>query len=214
MLNLLIKGLSPKVQYPGQLRKAASALNYVIHTLHKDPSNIIIGGDSAGANLVLALLSHLSHPHPSGIPPVKLTSPLAGIFVMAPFVKQGSKARSFVTNLDKDIINPAVSKSWNLQTFGPNTAADPYIQALIAPPGWWADVPVENVMVMVGSNEVFYDDVVEIQKKMKAEAPGKITAVIVEKETHSQPTLDLMIGCKAKSQHVEIIEKWMNARLS
>src|SRR5258707_263246 len=74
-----ITDLAPTAPYPRQLQQAALLLTHALHTLHIPPQNIILTGDSAGANLVLSLLSHISHPHPSTvlpIPRISLSSPL------------------------------------------------------------------------------------------------------------------------------------------
>ncbi|KAJ5823210.1 Alpha/beta hydrolase fold-3 [Penicillium robsamsonii] len=42
---------------------------YAIQTLGKRPSDIVLRGDSAGAHLALAPLSHLAHPHPQVVVP-------------------------------------------------------------------------------------------------------------------------------------------------
>jgi acetyl esterase/lipase len=79
--------LIPTAQYPRQLQQAISLLNNLIQNLHKSPSNIILYGDAAGGNLTTAVLSHLSHPHPSKttlITPLKLTAKLRGLVLSSP----------------------------------------------------------------------------------------------------------------------------------
>lgn len=53
--------LTLRMQYPGQLVQAAYALKALMERGMK-PEHIIVGGDSAGGNLVLALLAHLKKP--------------------------------------------------------------------------------------------------------------------------------------------------------
>ncbi|KAJ9645938.1 hypothetical protein H2199_002981 [Coniosporium tulheliwenetii] len=66
--------VAPYSTYPTQLRQAALLLTHVLQTLHFRPSHILLGGDSAGANLTLALLGHILHPHPDPtIPRIELS---------------------------------------------------------------------------------------------------------------------------------------------
>ncbi|KAH8977129.1 Alpha/Beta hydrolase protein [Lactarius akahatsu] len=69
---------------PTQLRQANAALT---HLLQKGipPSNIVIGGDSAGANLTLQLASHLLHPLVSIPAPPSLSQPFAGALLISPW---------------------------------------------------------------------------------------------------------------------------------
>ncbi|OJD32075.1 lipase thioesterase family protein [Diplodia corticola] len=66
--------VAPFAAYPRQLGQAARLLNYVLRALRVPPRNVILGGDSAGGNLALALLSHVLHPHPeaAAVPRVEL----------------------------------------------------------------------------------------------------------------------------------------------
>jgi len=77
--------LTPYASYPTQLRQAAEALRYILAETSRPPSNVFLAGDSAGGNLALAVLSHLSHPHPE-IDPIEVVELLAGIAVISPFV--------------------------------------------------------------------------------------------------------------------------------
>lgn len=46
-------------RFPAQLQDAISAYTYLLHTLHIPASQIILSGDSAGANLALGLLRYI-----------------------------------------------------------------------------------------------------------------------------------------------------------
>ena len=80
----LTYSLTPHASYPTQLRQCVEALRYIVIRTSRSPSNVIIGGDSAGGNLALAVLLHLTHPQPD-IEPLEITHPLAGIFTIAPW---------------------------------------------------------------------------------------------------------------------------------
>jgi hypothetical protein len=80
----LTYSLTPHASYPTQLRQCVEALRYIVIRTGRLPSNVFIGGDSAGGNLALAVLLHLTHPQPD-IEPLEISHPLAGIFAIAPW---------------------------------------------------------------------------------------------------------------------------------
>jgi acetyl esterase/lipase len=80
----LVYQLAPKARWPRQLQLAVVVLQYAIQRLGKRPSDIILQGDSAGAHLALALLSHLAHPHPQDIVPrFSVDEPLRGTLLLS-----------------------------------------------------------------------------------------------------------------------------------
>ena len=44
---------------------------------------------------------------------------------------------------------------------------DPYNQPLVAPADWWRDVPVNEILIVAGSDEVFVDDIAALAKKIE-----------------------------------------------
>lgn len=106
--------LAPTSPYPRQLQQAASLLNHVLHKLNYSPSSILLSGDSAGANLAVALLSHIAHPHPSRmveIPRIELKGgdgkggKLKGLLLTSPWVSFDITAKSFRENEWKDVVS-------------------------------------------------------------------------------------------------------------
>ncbi|KKK12821.1 hypothetical protein ARAM_001173 [Aspergillus rambellii] len=76
--------LAPVATYPTQLRQAVEALRHVLVDQGRRPSRVLLGGDSAGGNLVGGVLSHLAHTHPA-IEPLAVSTPLAGAVLIAPW---------------------------------------------------------------------------------------------------------------------------------
>lgn len=56
--------LTPHARYPTQLTQCVDALRYIIREAGFAPRNVFLGGDSAGANVAMAVLAHVSH-HPN-----------------------------------------------------------------------------------------------------------------------------------------------------
>lgn len=120
---------------------------------------MILCGDSAGGNLVLWLLSHLLHPHPS-IPQLKLPKAMLGAALISPWGQFDTSAPSYPRNRYKDSIDAPVLQKWSAYFMG---AADPdnYNQPFLAAAGWWAGLNevVQDVRVTAGTDEVLVDDI-------------------------------------------------------
>ena len=128
---------------------------------------IILCGDSAGGNLVLGLLSHLLHPHPS-IPPLKLPQPLLGAALISPWGSFKTAASSYQRNRYKDSIDGSVLRKWSAY-FMDDAAADNYNQPFRAPGSWWKELnsTVKDVIITAGADEVIVDDIQAFAEKLK-----------------------------------------------
>ena len=71
----------PESPFPTQLRQANAALTHLLNR-GIPPENIIVGGDSAGRNLSLQLVSHVLHPLPSLPPSGKLKNTFLHFFTL------------------------------------------------------------------------------------------------------------------------------------
>ncbi|KAG4414198.1 hypothetical protein IFR04_012645, partial [Cadophora malorum] len=157
--------LAPGAVYPRQLQQASSLINHLTQNLHLSPQNIILTGDSAGANLALSLLSHINHPHPSPtIPRVELPSPFLGLVLISPWVSFDTTLPSFQENEFKDCVSTPGGKKWSgafLSCPWPHEGAkDNYNEALRAPASWWEGLAVDEICVLCGSEEVLRDGIV------------------------------------------------------
>ncbi|KAL9580464.1 MAG: hypothetical protein Q9212_004483, partial [Teloschistes hypoglaucus] len=64
---------NPNCRFPAALQDALTAYHHLLHTHHYPPHEIILSGDSAGGNLVIALLRYIIDTQPS----TKLPKPRA-----------------------------------------------------------------------------------------------------------------------------------------
>jgi acetyl esterase/lipase len=151
--------LVPHGTYPVQFQEGVSALQYVLDTVGKKPSEIILSGDSAGGNMSLALLSHLMHPSPDA-PVVKISEPLKALVLVAPWVSFRTDWPSATKNAYKDIIYAKVGRMWGMDYLG-GKPSTPYTEALNAPEGWWKDSGkyVEGIISVCGSDEMLVDPI-------------------------------------------------------
>ncbi|THC96536.1 hypothetical protein EYZ11_003980 [Aspergillus tanneri] len=161
--------LTPTYTYPVQLRQSVEALRYIILETGRSPSNVIVGGDSAGGNLALTVLLHLSHPHPE-IEPLDgyITSPLAGVFAFAPWVRFRTDWPSIQENQSKDLISGPVLEFWAKEYLGGFTG-DVWSEPGRASLEWWMDASryTKKVLFLAGRDEILFSGIEEFVKKFK-----------------------------------------------
>ncbi|TGO91358.1 hypothetical protein BPOR_0030g00180 [Botrytis porri] len=196
--------LSPSRVYPRQLEQAAALLNHVVQTLNYPPSSVMLAGDSAGANLVLALLSHIMHGHPNeSVPRVRLSEPLNGAVLLAPWVTFATGSKSYDANKYKDLIDPVSVKVWS-SDYQASVPSDNYLEPLYASSSWWSrlSTAVSSILIVAGADEAFVDDVrafADILQKVGTETGGvEVELFVVENEYHDQPNFGFGEDCLEK----------------
>lgn len=215
--------LAPSAIYPRQLQQGAALLQHVLTDLKFPPGNIILTGDSAGGNLITALLSHISHPHPSttvNIAPIQLSAPLRGAVLISPWVEFDTSKPSFELNKSKDCLTVAALNQWSSAFLGvpyPHTGAlDYYNNAITAPESWWKDLQVEDVLIVAAADEVLLDGVVAFEKKLsKGLGEDKVELFIAHGEYHDQPSIDVMLGYAEKDEGLQAkrVKTWIASKL-
>jgi acetyl esterase/lipase len=154
---------TPDAKHPVQLREAVYAYRYLVETLKIDPSDIILGGDSAGSRLALLLLQHIQSPHPDIS--IKLPSnsrPSKCIFV-SPWLVMQQTARAYISNASLDVIPARCVRRWAAQWAG--THRDEWTDPLQFQTNWREIVPPS--LVMSGEREIFIDDINEFCLQLK-----------------------------------------------
>lgn len=199
--------LLPAGPFPTPLKQAAAALNKILDAGVK-PSDIFIGGDSAGGNITVQLLGHLLHPHPE-VQPVKLSEPLGGAFLVSPGVTKTSTAKSFIENGGIDMVPsnilPIVEKYMEDAAIaqGRDRSAEArhqtglYVSPLSGPDTWFdgLETVVSNVYVTVGDKEILRDPAVEFSQLLKSKSSGDmVTLEIADDEAHVFIVLENLAG--------------------
>ena len=189
--------LAPESEYPGQLAQAARALEVLLNEQHLRPSQIILGGDSAGGNLVLALLAHLHHPAPgvsriSGFGEAGEKEQFRCVFLLSPWVTTSLSAASFRENASRDYLHRAAVRMF-LDFWRPREE-DVWADILRAEKDFWATLPVARMVVTVGDSEVFRDDVKAMAQKCGAGIGDRLTFEVLPREIHVQAVVDRVLG--------------------
>ncbi|KAL9116434.1 MAG: hypothetical protein Q9187_007042 [Circinaria calcarea] len=163
---------NPGGQFPAALQDAITAYGYVLRC-GITSSRIAISGDSAGANIVVALLRYISQPEQY------LPSPGAAL-LWSPWLDLDSNPRA------QDIDHHVFSKtdylsnafiSWGIQAYLPKSMkiSDPYISPMDHP--FPSRTPI---WIQVGGVEVLHS-----QSAMFAQSMGKVKGNVVE--IHVEP---------------------------
>ncbi|KAL6715469.1 hypothetical protein ACLMJK_006430 [Lecanora helva] len=208
--------LAPHEIYPHQLRQAVELVQYVFTELKRKPENVTIAGDSAGANLSIAILSHMLHPHPQ-IPPLNLEQgqKLGAAILLCPWASFSTDAREWPSmgyNASSDYISAPSGNKWSSSFLG-GQISDPYSEPLSADKSWWKglDGIVEEILILGGGGEVLLDVIRELARRYEAVHP-KVKTVIAEGEWHNKPIMTAM-GLPRGGGQSDAVKSFVKARL-
>jgi monoterpene epsilon-lactone hydrolase len=136
--------LSPENVFPASLNTLRAAYDDLLAQGYRS-SQVIIGGDSAGGNLVLALLAQLLQ-EAADVP--------AGVFAFSPLTDLTFSGASFQVNADADVILPADRAAEMMDYY--LDGADPALP--LASPLFADFTGAPSVWLTVGDTEILLDD--------------------------------------------------------
>ncbi|PLB52837.1 alpha/beta-hydrolase [Aspergillus steynii IBT 23096] len=204
--------VSSTARYPRQLQQASSLLSYLVQTKAVASSNIILTGDSAGGHLLLSLLSHIIHPHPE-VPPITLPpeTVFLGAALLSPWVTFDTESSdSIKRNRAKDVLHIPSLELWSARFTG-TAPRDNYIDPLRAPPEWWVGLPIRDILIVSGADEIFVDDIDVFARKLSAVHPT-VSHFSASGEAHIQLFTEFMIR-ESKSKQRDVLQKWIRDRI-
>lgn len=146
--------LAPEHPYPAAIEDALISYEWLLEKGYK-PSHILVGGDSAGGGLAMALLLVIKEK--------KLAQPGAAI-LLSPWTDLTMSGDSIHTNADVEAMLPIEEMDrWAEKYTGNNDPANPHISPLFG--DFTGLCPV---FIQVGSNEVVLDDSTRLSQKLDA----------------------------------------------
>ncbi|KAF2716958.1 alpha/beta-hydrolase [Polychaeton citri CBS 116435] len=206
--------LAPEGQYPKQLQQAAEALEYLIEKGGKKPEDVYIGGDSAGGNITLAVLSQLLHPHVK-VPYLKngISSPLAGTVLISPWASFSTNFDSATRNQYSDYVTGITARRWSSAFLG-TSAGDSYSEPGHAPADWFSGLEkvVQDIFVWGGGGEVLIDSIDDIYTTLRNSHP-RVEYVVQPNSSHEEFIIDKTLGYTHKADGTKAIEKWFLMRI-
>lgn len=169
--------LAPGGQYPVQLQQAVAAYQE-IRAAGYEPQDIIIGGDSAGGNLTMQLVSHMLHPNVA-VKPINIEQPLNAIFLVSPWLSHDATSKSFKANNSRDMVSiKAIGKitkeAASLQDIRRCFTGDNgWMTPLQASSDWLSGIDkiTNNMYICVGGQEVLADHGRSLLPLVKQHAP-------------------------------------------
>jgi len=178
--------------FPTQHRQVVQAVNHLLQT-GRQPSDIIVGGDSAGGNLALAPISAALHGH-SAIPSLKLDGPLKGALLISPWVSFSQDSKSYAANVDKDIVTPGPTRELSDGFFvAGQDKNDAFAEPALGDHTWRKHAPVSSILALAGAHELFQDDILAFGKTLK-EAGINAETVECPQQVHVECVLDAQSG--------------------
>ncbi|KDR71892.1 hypothetical protein GALMADRAFT_74610 [Galerina marginata CBS 339.88] len=186
--------LLPEANFPTQLRQATVAVEHLVASgVH--PSNLSVVGDSAGAQLILTLFSHILHPLEGIRRMIPLEAPIRGAYLMSPWVRMKSETPSFRSSAQEDIFSTA-----NVVHFGEIVLAHVpdserfYVEPGTAPDSWFQGLGsvVQRVLMTAGGSELFRDDIIQFSQVLRR-IHSDFTFVVQEGGIHDDPFLDFLV---------------------
>lgn len=162
---LLDYTLMPDNCYPTQLNEALDLWSELTVKQNINPEHIIIGGDSSGGNLALALMLKLKDTG-SVLP--------NSIFLLSPWTDMTASGESYVKNYKRDVeigdkngmfdgqTKQKLLSSYLYDYIGDNNRTDPYISPAFAD---YSDFP--PMLLFAGEDEMLLDDTLTVYEKAK-----------------------------------------------
>ncbi|UZJ55737.1 hypothetical protein CBS101457_005057 [Exobasidium rhododendri] len=166
--------LAPGSKYPSQLFEAYSAW---IHLRKLGYSNILLGGDSAGANLALTLWRYLHEV-------ADTSSTVPGLILHSPWIDlDDHKRESFVRQKPHCVLTTSftVEGVKAMQTGNAPSPQDPWLSPLFWPATTIAALP--PLFISNGGEETIFEESCEFVEKAKA-GGVKVVHVVVDGHPH------------------------------
>ncbi|KAB5536311.1 Alpha/Beta hydrolase protein [Coniochaeta sp. 2T2.1] len=197
-------------RYPKQLREGVSLLQHLLHDEAIPPSAITLVGESAGGHLLLGLFLHINHPHPA-IPPLGVEGTFAGAALISPWVELNDTSSAFKQGGEDglDLITASRLAYWASNILD-GAKADSWNSPLTAPKDWWETLPVDELLVTYGKDELLRDDVARLGELLGA-ARERVAVIGCEGELHAHMVMNRFLKinkpCKSEKTFVEWLEK-------
>ncbi|KAJ4153759.1 hypothetical protein LMH87_010233 [Akanthomyces muscarius] len=198
--------LAPHGTYPVQLTQSVEALRHVLAHTGRSPGNVLLAGDSAGANITVGVLSHLAHPHPS-IVPVHLSEPLAGAATIAPWVSLHPDLSEHIIYDGGDIVTTFVGEKWSKEFMG-DAEPDYYTDAIDAPESWFETFPIKKMLILAGENEILLPMIEMFYEKMKGGYPN-VEIFKGKRESHVAPVYNIYVGDNTETEQGKKLKTWL-----
>ncbi|SJL02696.1 uncharacterized protein ARMOST_06030 [Armillaria ostoyae] len=212
-IAIVAYNLLPDAVFPSRLREATDGFNHLI-AAGVLPENIILGGDSAGGNLALQLLSHILHPLPSI--EIAHATRLRGLLLVSPLVGVKRTLEMPFPQLEalhkRDYLPAKFHREVCLTFLKDVPEGDiAYADGLAAPEEWFkpSDESVGRILVTAGEWD-FLEENIRLFYEQRLKPLHRDVKLVVEKDgEHIAPILDFVLGEDVDSVLTPLIVEWL-----
>jgi acetyl esterase/lipase len=207
--------LVPFATYPTQIYEAAECLKHVLTELGRSPSDVTIAGDSAGANICLALLSLMLHPS-NDLPEVHVDKPLKAMVLLGPWLSFKFDYPSMTVNAQKDICAVPSEAMW-ARDYLAGKPSTPYAEPLDADAEWWkgAELKVSHCFASSGSHEILVDHTIAWAAKYRSVTPEEhFELVIGNGECHIAPIIEPLLCDSSPTEQGDAIKTFFKTHFT
>ena len=201
-------------QYPCQLQQATTLLEHLVHTENVPPSSIMLVGDSAGGHLLVNLMFHVRHPHPQ-VAPLKIEGDLAGAVIVSPWLNLHEMPETMRTCERPDMLDTKALAYW-AKNFLAGAPSDYWNDPLTAPTEWWSDLPVGDIFLTFGSDELLHDGDARLGEILQSCHHGATTVMRCVGELHDHMIMNRFLfinkPCESEEGYKQWLERSMTAR--
>ncbi|KAH7129269.1 Alpha/Beta hydrolase protein [Dactylonectria macrodidyma] len=211
---ILQYSLCPDARHPVQLSQAIYGLSRLFRSGIK-PCDVIIGGDSAGGHLAAQLLCHFCQPHPD-LEPVRLSGPLAGCFLVSPWLTSRTSDPSFTENGSIDMLSASIVDKSTKYLLGCTSTRDDQNAAMkLAFPLDMEEFPfkglksiLKQLYITTGEHEVFRDQALTLAERIeRSEDNVELRLDIQQRQAHD---FILLEGQEERNgECIEAMKAWM-----
>ena len=185
--------LAPEARFPAQIEQGLAAYKYLIEEMRIDPANVVFVGESAGAHLVLSLLYEAS---------IRQLSKPGRTLLVSPWVNLDNSGATFVTNQYRDSLNKVDldrCRELLLGVHGRNKFHHLVnFSSPLAREHTWDEI-LPATWIMIGSHDVFLDDVTRFMEAAKADG-ADVDFCVEEKRGHGWTGFHDLLDTKAYCQ--------------
>ncbi len=173
--------LLPRFTYPVPVEQSIWAMKYILEDMKKDPSRMILAGDSAGATLTLVVAAHAIHPFP-GIPEyISIESVrFRGLLLLSAWADfRMDMYPSCSAHKAYDLAKIGILLTWS-RNYLSSSSLSVWNAPCVADSSWWKDLPTDSILLTAGSVECMRDVVIQLGSIMQVSR----SSLAVSRQSH------------------------------
>ncbi|KAJ7041879.1 Alpha/Beta hydrolase protein [Mycena alexandri] len=208
-IALLSYSLAPMVAFPTPAKQATLALQFLFDAGVR-PENLYLGGDSAGGNLLLQVLSSMLHPH-EGVPQIRPTGGFRSLGLFSPWTSFTADTKSFQEFNGIDFLDGRILGAYGSELLDGYSEADRvFAEPAKVPQDWFEGVGelVDHIFITAGEREVMHDDIISVAERLK-EHHTNVELVVQEGGVHDDMFIDFFTREKKLSSLTPKVIDWL-----